>query len=62
MKAFKPGDLVVITDGTHEDRIPDHRTGLIIREGSHKNSYIVLFPNRAELKFHVMFLEKATST
>jgi len=62
MKTFKPGDLVVITDGTNQDQIPDHRTGLIVREGNHKNSYIVLFPNRAELKFHAMFLEKTTST
>jgi len=62
MKTFKPGDLVVITDGTNQEEIPDHRTGLIVREGNHKNSYIVLFPNRAELKFHAMFLKKATST
>jgi len=62
MKTFKPGDLVVITDGTNQDQIPDHRTGLIIREGNHKNSYIVLFPNREELKFHAMFLEKAKSS
>jgi ribosomal protein L21E len=47
MEKFKPGDLVKIKDGTHQDGMPDHRLGMIIEFaealGNRTDSYTVVF-------------------
>ena len=62
MEKFKPGDLVKIKDGTHQDGMPDHRLGMIIEFaealGNRTDSYTVVFLGTSfRLKFHEMFLE-----
>ena len=39
MPVFKPGDLVRIKDGTHQDGMPDHRVGMIMELGETSKSY-----------------------
>ena len=65
MEKFKPGDLVRIKEGTHQEGMPDHRIGMIIEgveaSGNHTNGYIVIFLGTDfRLKFHAMFLEHFT--
>ena len=68
MEKFKPGDLVRIKDGTHQDEIPDHRVGMIVELGetskSYTKTYTVVFlgSDFTYLKFHEMFLEHLTSS
>lgn len=67
MGKFKPGDLVRIKDGTHQDGIPDHRVGMIVEAGETSKSYtkaftVVFLGTDVRLKFHAMFLEHFTST
>ena len=71
MKKFKVGDLVRIKDGTHDEKLPDSRMGLIIEEvkdqmGPRRDPHIkftsiykLWITNGQTLNFHEMFLEKA---
>jgi ribosomal protein L21E len=66
MEKFKPGDLVRIKDGTHQDGMPDHRVGMIMEVGETSKSYtkaytVVFLGTDIQLKFHEMFLEPFTS-
>jgi hypothetical protein len=66
MQKFKPGDLVRIKDGTHQDEIPDHRVGMIVEAGETSKSYtkaftVVFLGTDVRLKFHAMFLEHFTT-
>jgi ribosomal protein L21E len=66
MEKFKPGDLVRIKDGTHQDGMPDHRVGMIVEAGETSKSYtkaftVVFVGTDIRLKFHAMFLEHFTS-
>jgi ribosomal protein L21E len=67
MPTFKPGDLVKIKDGTHQDGMPDHRVGMIIEHGEASGNYteaytVVFLGTDIQLKFHEMFLERFTSS
>ena len=67
MERFKPGDLVRIKDGTHQDGMPDHRVGMIVELGETSKSYtkaytVVFLGSGVQLKFHEMFLELFTSS
>jgi hypothetical protein len=67
MPIFKPGDLVRIKDGTHQDDMPDHRVGMIIEHGEASGNYteaytVVFLGTDIQLKFHEMFLEHFTSS
>lgn len=71
MKRFKVGDLVRIKDGTHDEKLPDSRMGLIIEEVREQKGprrdphrkftsiYKLWMTNGQTLNFHEMFLEKA---
>ena len=56
---IKPGDYVYIKDGTHDERMPaGRRDGLVVEiVGKRKDQAIVMFSNKAFLKFHIMFLK-----
>ena len=65
MSKFNIGDLVKIKDGTHQDTLPVHRTGMIVEVGETSKSYtkaytIVFLGTDIHLKFHEMFLEHLT--
>ena len=65
MPVFKPGDLVRIKDGTHQDGMPDHRVGMIMELGETSKSYtktytVVFLGTDVHLKFHEIFLEHLT--
>ncbi len=65
MVKFKPGDLVRVKDGTHQDGMPDHRVGMVVEVGETSKSYtkaytIVFLGTELHLKFHEMFLERFT--
>ena len=67
MEKFKPGDLVKVKDGTHQDGMPDHRVGMVVEVGETSKSYtkaytIVFLGTNLHLKFHEMFLEPFTSS
>ena len=67
MSRFRPGDLVRIKDGTHQDGIPDHRVGMIVEVGETSKSYtkaytVIFLGTDVQLKFHAMFLEAFTSS
>ena len=75
MREFKPGDLVRIKDGTHQEGMPDHRVGIIIEKAPdmHPKSLgdsdpedimqiLFLGHGRQILRFHVMFLEHFTTS
>ena len=67
MNKFKPGDLVRIKDGTHQDGMPDHRVGMIVELGETSKSYtkaytVVFLGTDIQLKFHEVFLEPFTSS
>ena len=67
MSRFKPGDLVRIKDGTHQDGMPDHRVGMIVEVGETSKSYtkaytVIFLGTDVQLKFHAMFLEAFTSS
>ena len=67
MEKFKPGDLVKVKDGTHQDGMPDHRVGMIVEVGETSKSYtkaytIVFLGTDLHLKFHEMFLEPFTTS
>ena len=67
MEKFKPGDLVKVKDGTHQDGMPDHRVGMVVEGGETSKSYtkaytIVFLGTDLHLKFHEMFLEPFTSS
>jgi hypothetical protein len=60
------GDLVRVTDGTHDPAMSEHRTGLIVEvitesvagfPRSKGPLYMVRF-GEATIKFHPMFLQK----
>ena len=66
---YKVGDLVRVRSGTHDSKLPDHRTGLVVRvehtprsrSGGHppaidRYSYHVKFGDRY-LWFHHMWLD-----
>jgi len=66
MEKFKPGDLVKIKDGTHQDGMPDHRVGMIVELGETSKSYtkaytVIFLGTDVHLKFHEMFLEHFTT-
>ena len=66
MEKFKPGDLVKVKDGTHQDGMPDHRVGMVVEVGETSKSYtkaytIVFLGTDLHLKFHEMFLEHFTT-
>ena len=52
---FQAGDLVEITDGTHTEKLPSNRTGLIIERVAN-SVYNIKFTNGNVLKFHRMFI------
>ena len=52
---FQAGDLVEITDGTHTEKLPLNRTGLIL-ERIANSVYNIKFTNGNILKFHRMFI------
>ena len=52
---FQAGDLVEITDGTHTDKLPPNRTGLILERVAN-SVYNIKFTNGNILKFHRMFI------
>ena len=56
VKKLEIGDLVKITEETHDDRMPDNRTGLIIEV--ERSFYKVWMTNGETLKVHEMFLER----
>jgi hypothetical protein len=63
---FKPGDLVKITDGTHEDGWSGDRVGLVL--DSHERGVyryevfsVLLLGTSEPIKIHKMFLEHFTS-
>ena len=67
MSKFRPGDLVRIKDGTHQEGMPDHRVGMIMEAGETSKSYtkaytIVFLGTDVQLKFHEMFLEHFTTS
>ena len=67
VQKFKPGDLVRVKDGTHQDGMPDHRVGMVVEVGETSKSYtkaytIVFLGTDLHLKFHEMFLEPFTSS
>jgi len=74
MAKFKPGDLVRVKEGTHQEGMPDHRVAVIIEEapdmraealGASRPEDIVqvLFLGQTRpLNFHVMFLEHLTTS
>jgi hypothetical protein len=49
------GDLVRIRDGTHQEGMPDHRTG-IVSQRIGPNLYEIKFGSN-NFRFHAMFLE-----
>tara|TARA_B100000131_G_scaffold242868_1_gene235444 strand:- start:59 stop:325 length:267 start_codon:yes stop_codon:yes gene_type:complete len=59
-RKFSVGDLVQISDGTHDARLPDNRTGLIISLVERRGEAIcqILMTNGETLQFHGMFLKK----
>ena len=66
MSKFKIGDLVMVKDGTHDERMPNNRIGLIIEEvngvtklAKFTRIYKLCMSNGITLNFHEMFLEKA---
>lgn len=67
MSEFKPGDLVKITDGTHEDGWPDDRVGLVLDSHERGLYYryevfsVLLLGTSEPIKIHKMFLEHFTS-
>jgi hypothetical protein len=68
MTKFRPGDLVRVKEGTHQEGMPDHRVGVIIQENDKRHDYTpdivqLLFLGQTEpLRFHVVFLEHLTSS
>ncbi len=74
MMKFKPGDLVRVKEGTHQDGMPDHRVGVIIEKASDmrreslgasdpEDIMQVLFLGQTQpMRFHVMFLERFTTS
>ena len=65
MPKFKPGDLVRLTEYTHEDDLPKHRVAMVIEENETSKSYskiytIVFLGTEVRLRFHEMFLEPFT--
>jgi len=62
---FKPGDLVRIKAGTHQDGVPDSRVAMIIESEDAYGGEVfeVLFIGTdTPMKFHQMFLEPFTTT
>ena len=74
MMKFKPGDLVRVKEGTHQEGMPDHRVGIIIEKapdmrpkslGASDPEDIMqsLFLGQTRsFRFHVMFLEHFTTS
>ncbi len=52
---FNIGDLVKISEGTHEESMPRHRTGIIVERVAN-SVYMIRFTNGQILKFHRMFI------
>ena len=57
---MKTGDYVYVKSGTHDAKMPKgRRDGLIVElVGKKEDQAIVMFSNKAFLKFHLIFLEK----
>ena len=56
------GDYVRVKDGVHDDSMDESRKGLVIehivpRSSCLHDQFLVMFPNKAFLKFHVSQLE-----
>jgi len=69
MSKFKPGDLVRVKEGTHEEGMPDHRVGVIIENKGATNRMfgpdvvqILFLGHTRPTTFHVMFLEHFTTS
>lgn len=66
MPKFKPGDLVRVKGGVHQEGIPDHRVGLIVESQGIDERYldhvycVLFFGSEQPMKFHNMFLERFT--
>ncbi len=52
------GDLVKVSNKTHDELLPDSRTGLIVEQAAPRGAWIIYFSNGSTLMFHEMFLEK----
>ena len=71
MSKFKIGDLVMVKEGTHDEKMPDNRIGLIVEEVRKPTGpggdpgvkftaiYKLCMSNGITLNFHEMFLERA---
>jgi len=55
------GDLVKVSDNTHDMLLPDNRTGLIVEQAEARGAWVIYFSNGNSLMFHEMFLEKITN-
>ena len=74
MNKFKPGDLVRVKEGTHQEGMPDHRVGIIIEKApdmrpktygasAPEDIMQILFLGQTQsFRFHVMFLEHFTTS
>ena len=58
---FKHGEMVRIKPNTHQERMPEHRVGIVVDSengNAHTKFYNVMFVGtEIVLKFHEMFLE-----
>jgi hypothetical protein len=66
---FKVGDLVRVKDSTSDKKMPENRHGLIVERHTPRDSekptgytdiWAILMTNGNILRFHEMFLEKAS--
>ena len=62
MPKFKAGDLVRISETTHDPQIPDHRIALVLGEHETSKSYTKIYTvqmvgSKNTLRLHEMFLE-----
>ena len=65
LKRLGVGDYVYVKEGVHDESMDDSRMGLIIehirpRASRLPDQFLVMFPNKAFLKFHVSQLERVT--
>jgi hypothetical protein len=60
-KPFAVGDLVRVTEGTDDPRLPENRTGLIVASepAGLADVYRVQF-GTSILRFHALFLERVS--
>ena len=65
LKGLGVGDYVYVKEGVHDASMGDSRKGLIVehikpRASRLPDQFLVMFPNKAFLKFHVSQLERVT--